>query len=157
MKPLFAALPLLAVLSACAIGGNPPPLDPSSLPPTVRSPDWSDDDVPNAQFGFEGTRMSGDQIRARLVGRVLSGCFPDGQGFSEIIADDGSVRHPQTGEALATYRVERDRLCFTYPSRDKTCYRVFYDQRGMFFYQTGSDALSASTVCPIPSGTRGLN
>ncbi|NRA30677.1 MAG: hypothetical protein HRU11_10500 [Parvularculaceae bacterium] len=151
MKPLLAALPLLAILSACATA---PSSDSTSA---GTSPGWASGDAPNATPGFEGSRMSGEDIRARLAGRVLSGCFPDGGGFSEILADDGSVRHTQTGEALATYRIEGDRLCFTYPSRPKACYRIFADQRGLYFYQTGDSALSASTVCPIPSGTRGLN
>jgi len=150
MQQRLLGLISIGLLAACATSG-PPPLDPSTLPPTQESENWKDwGPEQNAARGMLGTKMSGDQIRSRLTGRVLSGCFPDGSRFSEILADDGAVLQPQSGEQLATYRVDGDKLCFTYPRQAKACYRVSYDQRGLYFYRNGSE-IAASTVCPIPN------
>ncbi|MEM1380869.1 MAG: hypothetical protein AAGH41_09615 [Pseudomonadota bacterium] len=145
---LLFALPVLG-LGACA--GTPPPLDVATLPPTEETKDWDGwGKDENLAARVQGQPMSGDAIKARLTGRVLSGCYASGNAFSEILGNDGVVRAPQTGDPLAKYQIQGDKLCFAYPSQSQQCYTVSADPKGLYFYTAGGFDLVAATACPIP-------
>ena len=148
----------LALVVVGCVGGNPPPIDPSTLPPVQKTENWQGwGPEENLAARVEGRPLSGDQVRSRIVGRVVSGCYPNGDRFSEILGDDGVVRDPRSGEALARYQVQGNRLCFAYPNRQPACYTVSSDARGLYFYRAGGTSLVASTACPIREGTKGLD
>ncbi|MEM1410668.1 MAG: hypothetical protein AAGG79_08010 [Pseudomonadota bacterium] len=136
------------VLIGCAAGG-PPPLDRSSLPPVEKTEDWDDwgTTAANPSAG-ERRQLKGNEIRGRLVGNLLSGCYPAGQNFSEILSDDGKVLDPRDGQELGRYQVRGDRLCFTYPNRSPSCYNVTADEAGLYFSKRG-EGVVASTACPM--------
>lgn len=149
MRALLSVPAMLMGVAGCMNGG-PPPLDPATLPPTEEAEDWDGwSREENMAARVRGRPMQGDTIRQRLVGRVLSGCYPNGDTFSEILGDDGVVRDPRSGEPLAQYQIQADRLCFSYPNRQPACYTVSSDRRGLYFYRSGGFGLVASTACPI--------
>ncbi|MEM9839329.1 MAG: hypothetical protein AAF830_09265 [Pseudomonadota bacterium] len=132
------------------MNSSPPPLDPATLPPTEETRDWDGwSKEENLAGRVKGQPMSSSDIERRLIGRVLSGCYPNGDTFSEILGEDGVVRDPRSGDALAQYQIRADQLCFAYPNRPPACYTVSSDRRGLYFYRAGGFGLVASTSCPI--------
>ena len=70
--------------------------------------------------------MSGDAIRREFSGRALAGLYPNGNRWSETIADDGSTDYRENERHWSgKWWVENREFCFTYPPPGVGgCFRV---------------------------------
>lgn len=153
---MHRVLLLTLPLAACSTAAPDPDRPGGFAGPATRAPASPAGSETGLSARVEGRTLGREAILNRLAGRLLSVCYPNGQMVSEILGNDGVVRDPRNGEALARYRVQADRLCFSYPNRPSNCYTVSADSRGLYFYQGAGADLVASTACPIPQGTQGL-
>lgn len=153
----LASLSLLAIAAAgCGSSPSAPPIDTTNLPPTERTEDWEDwGKDENVQRRVSGTPLAGESISSLLVGQVLSGCYINGESFSERLTDQGTVVMTNDNAAVAQYQVQGNNLCFAYPEQPVACYTVTQYRDGYLFYTAGGYRLVASTVCPIPGDVRG--
>lgn len=153
---MLRCAPAFVLLAAC-MGGSPPPIDPTGLPPTERTEDWEDwGPDQNIARRVTGRPILGPLLKSRLEGSTISGCYTNGETFSERLSTDGNVIIAGTGERVAKYKVTEDNLCFQYPDQPVACYTVTEEDGVLYFYTNGGYRLAAATTCPIPPGTKGL-
>ncbi|NNU16828.1 hypothetical protein HK107_10910 [Parvularcula sp. ZS-1/3] len=152
----FAVLALPFALAACA-GVSGMPVEDDDLPPVQRSENWKDwGREENVARRVSGTPLGTEALKARLVGNVLSGCYPNEQTFSERLTTDGNVIEAGTGKQLAKYAIQSDQLCFQYPNQPVACYTVTEDRDRLLFYSAGGFRLVAATGCPFPKDVKGV-
>lgn len=151
----LSALALPFALAACA-GVSGMPVENNNLPPVEKSENWKDwGREQNIARRVSGEPLGMEALKARLVGNVLSGCYPNGQTFSERLTTDGHVIEAGTGKQLAKYVIQNDELCFQYPNQPVACYSVTEDRGRLLFYSAGGFRLVAATGCPFPKGVKG--
>ncbi|WOI52328.1 hypothetical protein [Parvularcula sp. LCG005] len=157
----IAAFTLIAGLAACAarmptIGSNEPPPE---TPPPITEPtkDWEDwgpeENQARREAAIEGRRLTTTQIDSAFRGRVMRGCYPNGEQFAEFLDTDGRFYNAADNNAfLGQWGVSEDRLCFKYPATAdraeiNSCVAVFQTARGFDFYDADLTDKVASTNC----------
>jgi hypothetical protein len=139
------------------MGGGPPPIDTSELPPEEETEDWKDwGPEENARGRISGNVLNESTLRQRLTGQTLSGCYANGEAFSEVLREDGSVLDPSTGQVVAKYGFQSGEICFAYPEQRPACYTVTDYEGDLLFYSSGGFRGVAASTCPIPRGAKGF-
>lgn len=154
-------LSLVAALAACASGAPDIPIasdqrtaEDGPLDQVRDWDDWGPDENRRArEQGIAGNRLDTAEIRALLMGRVLRGCYPNGQRFAEALNNNGVFYDANdNNRELGTYTIEKDQLCFRYPERARqgapdSCFVVFKRGQDLDFYSPDLRAKAASTDC----------
>lgn len=151
-------LGLVLGLGACASPSpSLPPLPDAERPPIKPSEDWKDwgpeENKKARESEIKGMRLDTAAITQTFRGKVLRGCYPNGERFAETLSSDGKFSDAANKNApLGTWSVTNAQLCFRYPDRaaqgaPDSCFAVV--RRGDFydFYTVDLRQRVASTEC----------
>ncbi len=67
------------------------------------------------------SQVSGDAIRAALIGNTVTGNMLASGGYAEYYAPDGSIR---AADYTGKWAIKGDRMCFDYGDAAETCFAV---------------------------------
>lgn len=111
----------------------------SSLPPQAQ------------QAGY----LSGDQIRARVVGNTIQGVH-EGLGYFEYLRPDGTIRGSRGLELVyvGRWRLQGSAMCFSYDLIDwaQGCYQIRLNGNRIGFYKDGEEEGVATLLSGNPRG-----
>ena len=147
-------------LAACSSAPSLPPADQETYPEPQQTQDWEawgedrPDTPPTSGRGngqpvqIIGTRLSGEEIRRALSGRVLNGCYGNGERFAERLSENGRFYDVNDNDReLGTWSVKNDALCFDYPQQGESCFPVSREGNDLFFYAQDFSGIVAATRC----------
>jgi hypothetical protein len=147
---------LIGALSILAIAGCQEPYGghhdgPSQYPGPPSTPPQSQKPVQSAEAVEK--EISDQEIRRRLAGKELYGCYANNASFAEFYREDGVLLDMQKNrEEVATWSVKNRSVCFIYkegPSAgQENCYPAKALGEYLNFYNDGQ--ILASTKCPFP-------
>lgn len=145
-----------SLLMACASGPRLPDPEPIERGEIERTDDWKDwgGDAPSVDTAALGERLSAKSIDSAFRGRVLRGCYPNGEAFAEYLADDGKFYDALRDNAeLGGWGLTDNKLCFRYPERaaqdlPDSCFVVMRKDSAFDFYTADLSSKVASTNCP---------
>ncbi len=151
-RPIWTLL-LCTLLAACAQRTPTLPDVPAEQrAERIETPDW-EGWGPEENAKIPGTRLTTEAIASALQGRVLRGCYPSGEKFAELLADDGRFYDAlKDNTYLGDYAIRNDQLCFAYPNGQTSCFAVVRNGAQYDFYSASSQTLAASTACPSNQG-----
>lgn len=158
MTRLLAACTTLFLMIGCAQRmPTLPNLSSEPLPPVEDTEDWENwgPEVNKQQraAAIEGDRLTTEQITQAFQGRVMRGCYPNGESFAETLAEDGRFYDSQdNGRLLGTWAARNAQLCFRYPARAQAgepdaCFAVVRVANRYDFYSPDLEQKVASTGC----------
>ncbi|MGV6820879.1 MAG: hypothetical protein ACWA5T_10345 [Parvularcula sp.] len=152
-----AAAVTVSLLAACATGQrlpDPEPVDQSKIEKTEDWKDWGpEQNAKKREAAIAGTRQSASEVKSVFAGRVLRGCYPNGQTFAEYLATDGKFYDAaNNNKELGAWGMKQDLLCFRYPERaaqnlPDSCFAIFKNAAGYDFYTEDLSSKVASTTC----------
>lgn len=102
------------------------------------------------EAAIPGTRLNSDAINRAFRGRNLRGCYPNGEGFAERLAEDGRFYDLNGNNTLlGTWSVNNAQLCFDYSGSDApaSCFVVVKNGNVYDFYAPDLSRKVASTGC----------
>ncbi len=149
----------LLLLTACVQRAPTLPDLPQDQRPVVeKAKDWEDwgpeQNKKKREAALEGNRLTTEQITAAFKGRVLRGCYPNGEAFAETLAEDGQFYDAMNNnQRLGTWAARNAQLCFRYPERAQqgqsdACFAVLKAGSRYDFYSPDLSQKVASTACP---------
>ena len=163
MKNTTFALTLIAIsLTACSARMPTLSTEERQEPPPITEPtkdweDWGPEENQRArEAAIPGKKMTTAKIDTAFRGRILRGCYPNGERFAENLAPDGRFYDVANSNAyLGQWEVAADKLCFHYPAANgqaatSACFFVFQTGTGFDFYTGDLTDKVATTTCASP-------
>ena len=81
-------------------------------------------------------RLTGPQIRARLVGKEIT----DGVHWADVFAPDGALTsYSMSRKTTGKWRIQKDELCIERGKDDGDCYQVWLSGKNVQLRREGSD------------------
>ncbi|MEM9989692.1 MAG: hypothetical protein AAF723_09265 [Pseudomonadota bacterium] len=97
-----------------------------------------------------GKLLTTQDIEKAFRGRILRGCYPNGDSFAQTLAEDGRFYDVNVSHAYQGLWMVRDaQICFDYnePDPSESCFAVLKVDRIYDFYTTDLNMKVASTRC----------